>query len=233
MDVLRPLLSIVCQPVLNAVWHTYIHTKHQAIREPRHTNRCFTNSMRNADWCFKDPCCWMLANTSVMWPNILRAWERITCSSDDMLWFTARTLSAPVSLWTSLTLSRFCYLLFVTAKRRLAGQHKDTLLEKGRIYSAFDFLFAFRRNRDSNQHTLPWNMRSLQLGCHIVILFFWVFEGGILTSFAKAINWSDSRRILLRFSREIFEISGKQEFCSFPSARTKEFDEWKTSGYRF
>ena len=153
--------------------HTCIHTSFQAIREPRHTNRCFTNSMRNADWCFKDPCCWMLANTSVIWPNILRAWERITCSSDDILWFTVRTLSAPVLLWTSSIQSRFCYLLFVTAKRRITGQHKDALLEKDRIYSAFDLLFAFRRNRNSNQPTLPWNMRTLQLGCCVVILFFW------------------------------------------------------------
>ena len=218
MDVLCPLLSIVFQPVLSATWQTYIHTSHQAIHEPRHTNRCFTNSMRNADWCFKDPCCWMLANTSVTWRNILRALEIITFSSDDMLWFTAGSLSAPVLLWTSPTLSRFCYLIFATAKRRIAGQHRDTLLEKDRMYSAFDLLFAFRRYRDSNQHTLPWNLRTLQLGCCIVILFFWAFEGGILTSFAKAIDWSDSRRLLLRFSREISEISGNQEFRSFSSA---------------
>ena len=155
--------------------------------------------------------------SSVIWPNILRAWERITCASDDMLWFTARTLSAPVSLWTLRTLG-FCFLLFATAKRRIAGQHTDTLLEKDRIHSVFDLLFAFRRNRDSNQHTLPWNLRTSQLGCCIVILFFWAFEGGILTSFAKAIDWSDLCRILLHFSRETFEISGNQEFCSFPSA---------------
>ena len=135
-----------------------------------------------------------------------------------MLWFTARTLSAPVSLWRSPTLSRFCYLIFATAKRRIAGQHRDTLLEKDRIYYAFDLLFAFRRNRDSNQHTQPWNLRTLQHVCCIVILFFWVFEGGILTSFAKAIDWSDSRRILLRFSREFSEISENQEFRSFPNA---------------
>ena len=172
MDVLCPLLSIVFQPVLSAFWNTYMLTSHQAIHEPRHTNRCFTNSMRNADWCFKDPCCWMLTNKSMIWPYILRAWERITCSSEDMLWFTARTLWAPVSLWTSPTLSRFCYLLFATAKRRIAGQHKDTVLEKDRIYLAFDLLFALRRDRDSNQHTLPWNLRTLQLGCCIVLLFF-------------------------------------------------------------
>ena len=81
-----------------------------------------------------------------------------------------------------------------------------------------DLLFAFRRNRDSNQHTLPWNLRTLQLGCCIVIVSCSAFEGGILTSCAKAIDWSDSRRILLRFSREISEISGNQEFRSFPSA---------------
>ena len=196
----------------------YIHPSHQAIHESRHTNRCFTNSMRNADWCFKDPCCWMLASTSVIRPNILRAWERITCSSNNMLWFTARTLSAHVSLWTSSTLSRFCYFIFVTATWRIAGQHKDTLLQKDRIYSVFNLLFAFRCNCDSNQHTLPWNLRTLQLGCCIGILLFWAFEGGILTSFAMAIDWSDSRRILLRFSRETFDISGNQGFCSFPSA---------------
>ena len=121
-------------------------------------------------------------------------------------------------LWTWCTLTRFCYLLCVTPKRLVAGQHKDTLLEKDKMYSACDLLFAFRRNRDWNQHNLPWNLQTLQLGCCLVILFFWAFEGGIVTSFARAIGWSDSRRLLLRFSREISEISGNQEFRSFSSA---------------
>ena len=113
-------------------------------------SRCFTNSMRNADWCLTDPCCWMVANTSMTWPNIMRAWGRITCSSVDILWFTARTLSASVSpLWTWSTLSRSCYLLFVTAYRRITGQHQTKQLNKNTTYAQFYLLLPVRRNPDS------------------------------------------------------------------------------------